>query len=345
MKRLKSILLILVLTANIFLCACSQSNLEDEYSKALSEHNEILATEETTTEPVTTVPETTAPEIDLSVIPDFSNKAYYEINNNEPYFTSTETTTVSFEEYSELDDKGRCGVAFACIGKDIMPTEERGDIGSVKPSGWQTVKYDFVDGKYLYNRCHLIGYQLTGENANTQNLITGTRYLNIQGMLPSENLVADYINETGNHVMYRVTPVYSGDNLLANGVQMEGYSVEDNGDGICFNVYCYNSQPYITIDYSDGSSKANSDAPTQLKPTEKPTEKPTQKPVVVESSEEEESYISSESTYILNINTYKFHYPNCSSVKRMKESNKEYYTGSREDVISRGFDPCKNCNP
>ncbi len=342
MKKCKAIILTLIITANLFLCACSQT------SDTLSNLNEMPATEEITTELITTISETTVqpttPEIDLSEIPDFSSKAYYEINNNEPYFTSSEITTISFENYTELDDFGRCGVAFACVGKDIMPTEERGDIGSVKPSGWQTVKYDFVDGKYLYNHCHLIGYQLTGENANTKNLITGTRYLNIKGMLPFENMVADYIKETDNHVMYRVTPIYEEDNLLASGVQMEGYSVEDKGDGICFNVFCYNSQPYVKIDYSNGDSEATSDAPTQPKPTEKTTEKPTEKTVVVESSEEE-NYISSDSTYILNINTYKFHYPDCSSVKRMKESNKEYYTGSRDNVISRGFVPCKNCNP
>ena len=163
-------------------------------------------------------------------------------------------TTSSFERYAPLDSLGRCGVAYANIGKDIMPTEERGSIGMVKPSGWHSIRYENVDGKYLYNRCHLIGYQLSAENANTSNLITGTRYLNIQGMLPFENMVADYIRETGNHVLYRVTPIYEGDNLVASGVLMEAYSVEDEGDGICFNVYCYNVQPGIVIDYATGAS-------------------------------------------------------------------------------------------
>ena len=196
----------------------------------------------------------TAP-IDLDNIPAFDGKtAYVEINGNVPYFTEDEIVSDSYEEYGKLDGLGRCTYAIACIGKDIMPTEDRGSIGSVKPSGWQTVKYDIVDGKYLYNRCHLIGYQLTGENANKQNLITGTRFLNMKGMLPFENMVADYIEETGNHVMYRATPIFKVDNLVASGVLIEATSVEDNGEGICFNVYVYNCQPGITIDYANGDS-------------------------------------------------------------------------------------------
>lgn len=191
----------------------------------------------------------------LGEIPEFSSSPYVELNGNAPSFTQEEITAESYEYYSELDNLGRCGVAEACIGRDIMPTEDRGAIGQVKPSGWQTVKYDCVDGKYLYNRCHLIGYQLTGENANERNLITGTRYLNIDGMLEFENMVAEYVKDTGNHVMYRVTPVYDGDNLVASGVQMEGYSVEDKGKGISFNVYCYNAQPGVDIDYKTGNSK------------------------------------------------------------------------------------------
>ncbi len=190
--------------------------------------------------------------VDLSSVGTYSGKAYVALNNNTPTFA--EVSTKSFEKYANLDSLGRCGVAYACVGKDIMPTEERGSIGQVKPTGWHTVKYDVVDGKYLYNRCHLIGYQLTGENANTKNLITGTRYMNVDGMLPFENMVADYVQETGNHVMYRVTPHFSGSNLLASGVQMEAYSVEDNGAGVCFNVYVYNAQPGITINYANGDS-------------------------------------------------------------------------------------------
>ena len=176
------------------------------------------------------------------------------INDNEPYFDQGDFTTKSFEEYSPLDDLGRCGVAFANIGEDIMPTKERGSIGMIKPSGWQTKKYDFVDGKYLYNRCHLIGYQLSGENANEKNLITGTRYMNTEGMLPFENEVADYVKDTGNHVLYRVTPVFEGDNLVADGVLMEAMSVEDRGLDIEFNVFVYNVQPHVKIDYQTGKS-------------------------------------------------------------------------------------------
>ncbi len=188
-----------------------------------------------------------------SEVEEYADKPYVEMNGNKPEFE--ELTTECFEKYSKLDSLGRCGVAYACVGLEIMPTEERGAIGQVKPTGWHTIKYDIVDGKYLYNRCHLIGYQLTGENANTKNLITGTRYLNVEGMLPFENMVAEYVEETGNHVMYRVTPHFEGTNLIASGVQIEAYSVEDDGKGVCFNVYVYNAQPGITIDYANGDSR------------------------------------------------------------------------------------------
>lgn len=192
----------------------------------------------------------------LDEIPEFDESTpYVTINNNIPEFDEKYLTTESFEEYSELDELGRCGVAFANIGTDTMPTEERESIGQIKPTGWHTVKYDCVDGKYLYNRCHLIGYQLTAENANKKNLITGTRYLNVEGMLPFENKVAEYIKETGNHVLYRVTPIFKGNNLVASGVQMEAKSVEDKGEGILFNIYVYNNQPSIEIDYLTGESK------------------------------------------------------------------------------------------
>lgn len=220
---------------------------------------------------------------------------------------------------SEIDNLGRCSVAYACVGKDIMPAEKRGTIGSVKPSGWHTVKYDCIDGKYLYNRCHLIGYQLTGENANNKNLITGTRYLNVEGMLPFENMVADYVKETDNHVLYRVTPIFERDNLLASGVQMEAKSVEDNGDGISFNVYCYNVQPDIVIDYKTGESW--------------------------EVGNEKSISESDTTTYILNTNTKKFHLKSCSSAKNLPDKNREEYSGNRNDLISKGYEPCKKCNP
>ena len=187
-------------------------------------------------------------------IPPYDGTPYVVLNDNQPSFTAEDMTDVSYEFYSDLDELGRCGVTEACIGRDLMPTEKRGDISSVKPTGWVQNQYDFVDGKSLWNRCHLIGFQLAGENANECNLITGTRYLNVEGMLPFENLVADYVKETDNHVLYRVTPAFQGTELVARGVQMEAYSVEDSGDGVCFNVFCYNVQPGVEIDYATGDN-------------------------------------------------------------------------------------------
>ncbi len=207
------------------------------------------------TEPATE--EYTAEPVNITDIPAYSGEPYVVINGNEPEFSAEyKRGSGTFENYSPLDDLDRCGTAFACLGKDLMPTEERGEIGSVKPSGWQTAKYDFIDGKYLYNRCHLIGFQLAGENANNKNLVTGTRYMNTKGMLPFENMVADYIKETDMRVLYRVTPVFEGDELLCRGVQIEAYSVDDGGDGICFNVFCYNVQPGVVIDYATGNNQA-----------------------------------------------------------------------------------------
>ncbi len=194
------------------------------------------------------------PVIQMENIPPYWGEPYVMINNNIPMFTKEEITKQSYEFYSELDLLGRCGMTMACIGKDLMPLEERGPIGMIRPSGWKLKKYDIVDGKYIYNRCHLIGFQLTGENANEKNLITGTRYLNVEGMLPFENETAEYIRKTGNHVMYRVTPIFEGNNLVASGVQMEALSVEDDGKGICFNLYVYNVQPGIEIDYKTGDN-------------------------------------------------------------------------------------------
>ena len=191
----------------------------------------------------------------LDTVPRFAGQAYVAVNGNVPYFQPEDMTTEGFEYYSPLDELGRCGVTVACVGLEVMPTEDRGEIGSVKPTGWQSVKYANVDGRYLYNRCHLIGFQLTGENVNRGNLITGTRYLNIEGMLPFENMVADFVKETAMHVMYRVTPVFVGQELVARGVLMEGWSVEDQGESICFCVYAYNVQPGIIIDYTTGESR------------------------------------------------------------------------------------------
>lgn len=260
---------------------------------------------------------------------------YITLNENIPAFSDDEITTEAFEKYSELDELGRCGTAFACIGMELMPTEERGAIGQVRPSGWHTVKYDVIDGMYLYNRCHLIGYQLAGENANEKNLITGTRYLNVIGMLPFEDLVADYVKETNNHVMYRVTPVFDGDNLLAYGVRMEAYSVEDSGEGVSFHVFVYNKQPGIVIDYATGESYRDE---TYMEAETKEHD----------GAEKEELQISSEGAdcdFVLNINTMRFHFPDCDSVKQMKEKNRRYYSGTREQLIKEGYVPCGNCRP
>ena len=283
----------------------------------------------------------------LSSVAEYNGKAYVAVNGNIPFFTDSELTTQSFELYSELDALGRCGTVYASIGQDLMPTEERGSIGMVKPTGWHTVRYDdLVDGKYLYNRCHLIGYQLTGENANTSNLITGTRYLNIEGMLPFENMVADYIDETGNHVMYRVTPIFEGNNLLASGVLMEGYSVEDNGAGICYCVYAYNVQPGIEINYATGESKLAESTQTEQTPAVVvPTPTPTPEPEEQPDNEPDTGNQSSQANYILNINTKKFHYPSCSSVDDMKEKNKQEFFGTRDEAVAQGFSPCGRCKP
>lgn len=255
-------------------------------------------------------------------LPDYSGSASILINNGKPFFTEEELTTDPFEEYSDLDSLGRCGVACANICREIMPTQERGSIGSVKPSGWHTVKYDVIADRYLYNRCHLIGFQLAGENANEKNLITGTRYLNVEGMLPWENLVAEYVEETGHHVLYRVTPYFEGENLVASGVLIEAYSIEDGGAGICFNVYCYNVQPGILIEYATGESR--------LDESWDPSE--------TENTKEEYEYV-------LNTSTKRFHKPSCASVQDMKEKNKDYFTGNRELLIEDGYVPCSRCNP
>ena len=265
-------------------------------------------------------------------IPDYSGKAYVELNGNRPEFTESEITYKSYEFYSELDSLGRCGYTIACVGKDIMPPEDRESISSVKPSGWINKKYDteLVDGGYIYNRCHLIGFQLTGENANKQNLITGTRYLNIEGMLPFENMVADYVKETGNHVMYRVTPVFVGNNLLASGVKIEGWSVEDDGEGICFNVFAYNVQPGITINYATGDNALNGDG---LPETDARTQ------------ENKETGTDPVNSYILNTSSKRIHTPECSSVSTMSEANKREYTGHLADLLADGYTACDSCKP
>lgn len=266
--------------------------------------------------------------VSLDAIPAYDGKAYVAVNNNEPFFTDSDMTTTAFENYSDLDSLGRCGVAYANICKDIMPTEERGKIGMIKPSGWHTVKYDVIKDRYLYNRCHLIGYQLAGENANPKNLITGTRYLNVEGMLPFENLVADYVNNTGNHVLYRVTPMFSGSNLVANGVLIEAKSVEDNGGGILFNVYCYNVQPGVGINYENGDSwldgttgSASSGSDTSA----------------VENSAADSS--NSETMVHITATGKKYHRAGC---RTLKKSDTEV---TLDEAKSMGLSPCGICNP
>lgn len=252
--------------------------------------------------------------VTLADIPAFSGEPYVVLEENKPNFSDADLNTKSFELYSELDVLGRCGPAYANVSLETMPTEKRGSISQVKPTGWKSVQYDFVDGKSLYNRCHLIGFQLTAENANKQNLITGTRYMNVDGMLPFENMVADYVKETEHHVLYRVTPIFEGENLVANGVQMEAKSVED--DEIEFNVYVYNNQPGVTINYATGESWEDGQVP------------------------QEEN-----SSYILNTSTKKFHKEDCASAQSINAANRKKYSGSREDLIAQGYLACGQCKP
>lgn len=254
--------------------------------------------------------------IRLENVPEYNGEPYVVIQDNVPAFGEVGDKVSSMEEYGALDDLGRCTYAYACLGSDLMPTEARGNISSVKPSGWQSVSYDFIDGNSLYNRCHLIGFQLSGENANECNLITGTRYLNVEGMLPFENMVADYIKETDNHVLYRVTPVYDGSNLVADGVLMEAWSVEDEGEGICFSVYCYNVQPGVEIDYRTGESTVGEftcgHEPQHL---------------------------------VINTSSGKFHKPECSGARNMAEENRKPVTACPEELVFQGYEACGTCKP
>lgn len=311
--------LVVLLSAVILLLTSCGNSLPADKDTATS----FFITETVQTE-VGIDAEMSSNEFDPSLIPVYADNAYTTINDNIPFFAADDTLSAGYEFYSHLDEFGRCGSATALVGKDTMPTEERGEIGMIKPTGWHTVKYPgIVDGNYLYNRCHLIGYQLSGENANEKNLITGTRYFNVTGMLPFENEVADYVKNTGNHVMYRVTPVFAGDNLVADGVLMEAYSLEDNGEGVCFCVFVYNIQPGIEIDYATGDSWISG-------AMQKESDEKTDDSVV---------------NYVLNTGTRKFHLPDCESVTDMKPQNRKDYSGSRQGLIDQGYDPCKRCNP
>ena len=251
----------------------------------------------------------------LDSVPEYSGAPCASVNGGVPYFTENEKVAMSYEYYSRLDRDGRCCAAVACIGTDHMPTEEREYIGLIRPSGWRSDRYQFIENEYLYNRCHLIGFQLAGENANEKNLITGTRYMNIEGMLPYENLIADYVKRTGMHVLYRVTPIFEGKDVIARGVLMEAYSTEDNGEGVCFCVFAYNVQPYITINYATGESRPDK--------------------VITEI----------ESGYVINVRSKKFHKLTCKYAIAIREENMEFFHGDRDYLIDRGYKACGYCKP
>ena len=267
----------------------------------------------------------TAKAVDPSTLPAFSGTAWTVVNDNQPNFSASELTTKGYEKYSSLDSLDRCGVALASCGKEIMPgaDEKRGSISSVKPSGWVQKSYSGISGGYLWNRCHLIGWQLSAENANRQNLITGTRYMNINGMLPFENMVADYIKETGNHVAYRITPIFEGRNLVCSGVQMEAYSVEDDGDGICFNIYCYNVQPGITINYATGDSSG-------------PSNESSSKPSTEQSPSNDNQAASGDMVWIPNSGSKYHSRSGCSNMKNPRQVTKQ-------EAENEGYEPCKKC--
>lgn len=284
-------------------------------------------------------------------VPAFEGNPYVYVNDGEPTFTDEQRAAEpGHEHYGELDELGRCTAAFAVVGPETQPTEKRGSIGEIRPSGWQMAKYDFVEGKYLFNRCHLLGYQLTGENANPQNLITGTRYLNVQGMLPFENAVADYVDATGNHVLMAVTPIFEGDELVARGVHMMAESVEDGGEGVAFNVFCYNVQPGVVIDYGTGESMLEEDA-TPLPDVSGAESAPDTASEGAGAGEASEKGATGSAEgkgtteYVLNTNSKKFHLPSCSSVDQMSPKNREDVEDTRENLIANGYDPCKRCNP
>lgn len=312
LKNWKKNLLWLLMAVSLMLCACGQVEIVigdgSDYGSSTQNGSQLSG-----------AGNHSQTSVSLDSIPEYSGDPYVVVNNNVPFFPKEDLKAEAFESYGDLDSLGRCTVAYSMVGTETMPTEERGSIGQVKPTGWHAVKYDNVDGKYLYNRCHLIGYQLTAENANVKNLITGTRYLNVQGMLPFENLTADYIKETGNHVLYRVTPVFEGDNLVASGVLMEGESAEDGGEAIQFCVYVYNVQPGIIIDYATGDSRLDDGTGG--------------------------SFQNARKTYVLNTNSKTFHKPDCGSVGKIKDSNKQTFVGTREEAIKNGYSPCKSCNP
>ena len=334
----KIIRTICTLSALSLLFGCSTNKVENSVQSATSTPTTTVKPVEKSTPIPPSTPEPSKEAVALgypdqfnySSVPAYSDSPYVEINGNVPYFSDDNISTVSYENYSDLDSLGRCGVATANVGKDLMPTEKRGSIGMIKPSGWHTVRYDdIIEDRYLYNRCHLIGYQLTGENANKKNLITGTRYLNVDGMLPFENKVADYVKSTGNHVLYRVTPIYEkSDDLVAVGVLMEAKSDEDDGKGVQFNVFCYNVQPGISINYATGDSAlAGSPSTSNEEAATQPEAQQEEAPV----EDKNETMV-----WIPNSGSKYHSRANCSNMKNPREV-------TIDQAISMGFTPCKKC--
>lgn len=341
-NKLLALLLSIVMLVSVVGCDINSSNYEDgsntgtsssitdindNSSSIIDSNDETSSTSSTTQKPNnSTVGTGKASAVNPSTLPAFSGTAWTSVNNNQPNFSTTELTTSGYEKYSSLDSLGRCGVALASCGKEIMPStdEERKSISSIKPTGWIQKSYSGISGGYLWNRCHLIGWQLSAENANRENLITGTRYMNINGMLPFENMVADYIKETGNHVAYRITPIFEGRNLVCSGVQMEAYSIEDDGDGICFNVYCYNVQPGITINYATGDSSG-------------PNSSTTTSPPSTEQNDSKNNQASNVTMVWIPKTGSKYHSRSgCSNMKNPSQVTKQ-------EAERQGYDPCKKC--
>lgn len=372
-KKLRAGLLAVVLAASM-LAGCTPQTVSNLAHEVQQSQQESKSSSTSSTAPSSSSKSESNPAVvhlssfQYSSVPAYSGNPSVTINGNAPFFTDEDKQVKDgYETYSDLDSMGRCGVAYAKIGTETMPTQTRGEIGMVKPTGWHTVKYPgIVDGNYLYNRCHLIGYQLAGENANTKNLITGTRYLNVAGMEPYENLVADYVKATKHHVFYRVTPYFNSNNLLADGVLMEGQSEEDNGVQFC--VWVYNLQPGINIDHATGDSSAQSGYTGGSQGNEMPqavnngtfTPRPAgnfsdrdqkQSPKVTTSPDDGHNYngnsysAKADTTYIINTNTKKFHRPTCPSVKRMASGNTVETNKSRSELISEGYTPCDICKP
>ena len=340
-NKLLALLLSIVMLVSVVGCDINSSNykdgsntgtsssitdINDHSSSIIDSNDETSSTSSTTQKPNnSTVGIGNASAVDPSTLPTFSGTAWTSVNNNQPNFNTAELTTSGYEKYSSLDSLGRCGVALASCGKEIMPSadEERKSISSIKPTGWIQKSYSGISGGYLWNRCHLIGWQLSAENANRENLITGTRYMNINGMLPFENMVADYIKETGNHVAYRITPIFEGRNLVCSGVQMEAYSIEDDGDGICFNVYCYNIQPGITINYATGDSSG-------------PSNESSSKPSTEQSSSNDNQAASGDMVWIPNSGSKYHSRSGCSNMKNPRQVTKQ-------EAENEGYEPCKKC--